>query len=31
MTSGGYHDPLFERPDLIEEDYYPFRNKPYGW
>ena len=26
-----YRDPLFERPDLIENDYYRFRNQPSGW
>jgi hypothetical protein len=26
-----YRDSLFERPDLIEDDYYRFRNQPYGW
>lgn len=25
-----YHDPLFDRPDLIESDYYRFRNYPSG-
>jgi hypothetical protein len=25
-----YYDPLFERPDLIEDDYYRLRNQPYG-
>jgi len=25
-----YRDPLFERPDVIEDDYYRFRNQPYG-
>ena len=24
----GYYDPLFGRPDLIEDDYYRFRNQP---
>src|SRR5215472_8115034 len=27
---GSYHDPLFERSDLIEDDYYRFRNQPRG-
>ena len=27
---GGYCDPLFERPDLIEDDYYRLRNQRYG-
>ena len=27
-ASGGYHDPLFERPDLVEDDYHRFRNQP---
>ena len=26
-----YHDPLFERPDLIEDDYYRLINRPRGW
>lgn len=26
--TGGYRDPLFERPDLVEDDYYRFRNQP---
>ena len=26
----GYHDPLFERPDLIEDDYYRFLHQPRG-
>jgi hypothetical protein len=30
-TTGGYRDPLFERPDLVEDDYYRFRNQPHGW
>jgi hypothetical protein len=25
-----YHDSLFERPDLIEDDYYRFLNQPRG-
>ena len=29
-TGGSYRDPLFERPDLIEADYYRFRNQPHG-
>jgi hypothetical protein len=29
-TGGGYHDPLFERPDLVEDDYYRFRHQPRG-
>lgn len=28
-TAGGsYRDPLFERPDLVEDDYYRFRTQP---
>jgi hypothetical protein len=23
-----YRDPLFERPDLVEDDYYRFRSQP---
>jgi hypothetical protein len=30
-TTGGHRDPLFERPDLVEDDYYRFRNQPSGW
>ncbi len=26
-----YYDAKFERPDLIEDDYYRFRNQPRGW
>ena len=29
-TSARYHDPLFERPDLIEDDYYRLHNQHYG-
>lgn len=29
-TGGNYRDPLFERPDLVEDDYYRFRNQPHG-
>jgi len=29
-TGGSYRDPLFERPNLVEDDYYRFRNQPYG-
>jgi hypothetical protein len=29
-AGGSYHDPLFERPDLVEDDYCRFRNQPYG-
>jgi len=29
-TRASYHDPLFERPDLIEDDYYRLRNQPHG-
>jgi hypothetical protein len=25
-----YSDPLFRRPDLIEDDYYRLRNQPHG-
>jgi hypothetical protein len=24
-TRGSYRDPLFDRPDLVEDDYYRFR------
>lgn len=26
----GYSDPLFERPDLVEDDYYRFLKQPRG-
>jgi hypothetical protein len=26
-----YHDQLFGRPDLVEDDYYRFRHQPRGW
>ena len=26
--TSGYYDPLFSRPDLVENDYYRFRNRP---
>ena len=29
-TGGHYHDPLFERPNVVEDDYYRFRNQPCG-
>jgi len=29
-TVAGRYDPLFEQPDLVEDDYYRFRNQPYG-
>jgi hypothetical protein len=29
-TGASYYDSLFERPDLIEDDYYRLRNQPYG-
>ena len=29
-SGSSYHDPLFERPGLVEDDYYRFRNQPYG-
>jgi hypothetical protein len=29
-TPGSYRDPLFERPDLIEDDYYRLLNQPRG-
>ena len=28
-TGASYYDPLFERPDLIEDDYYRLRNQPH--
>lgn len=30
-TGAHYYDPLFEQPDLVEDDYYRFRNQPRGW
>lgn len=27
-SRASYYDPLFERPDLIEDDYYRLRNQP---
>jgi hypothetical protein len=30
-TGASYRDPLFELPDLVEEDYYRFRHQPRGW
>ena len=29
-TGASYYDQLFERPDLIEDDYYRLRNQPPG-
>ncbi len=29
-TRASYYDPLFGRPDLIEDDYYRLRNQPRG-
>jgi hypothetical protein len=29
-TARSYRDPLFERPDLVEDDYYRLRNYPRG-
>jgi len=26
-----YRDSLFERPDLVEDDYYRLSNQPRGW
>ena len=26
-----YRDSLFERPDLVEDDYYRLMNQPRGW
>ena len=28
VLRASYYDPLFERPDLAEDDYYRFRNLP---
>jgi hypothetical protein len=30
-TGGRYLDPLFQRPDVVEDDYYRFRHQPGGW
>jgi hypothetical protein len=30
-TGASYHDPLFGRPDLVENDYYRFQHQPRGW
>ena len=30
-TGGGYYDPLFARPDVVEDDYYRFQHQPCGW
>jgi hypothetical protein len=30
LRSSYYLDPLFERPDLVEDDYYRFLNQPRG-
>lgn len=30
-AGASHHDPLFERPDLVEDDYYRFRHQPRGW
>jgi hypothetical protein len=29
-TARSYPDPLFDRPDLVESDYYRLRNYPQG-
>jgi hypothetical protein len=29
-TARSYRDPLFEHPDLVENDYYRFQNYPHG-
>jgi len=29
-AGASYHDPLFGRPDLVEDDYYRFRHQPRG-
>jgi hypothetical protein len=29
-TGARFYDPLFERPDLIEDDYYRLRHQPRG-
>jgi hypothetical protein len=31
LLGTGYRDSLFERPDLVEDDYYRFINQPRGW
>ena len=30
VRTGGYYDPLFSRPDLVENDYYRFQNQADG-
>ena len=30
-TGGSFYDPLFGRPDPVEDDYYRFRHQPRGW
>jgi hypothetical protein len=30
MRTSIYYDPLFERPDMVENDYYRFRNHVIG-
>jgi len=30
-TGGRYYDPLFARPDVVEDDYYRFQHQPCGW
>jgi hypothetical protein len=30
-TGVSYYDPRFERPDLVEDDYYRLRTQPRGW
>ena len=31
LLGTGYRDSLFERPDLVEDDYYRLINQPRGW
>jgi hypothetical protein len=30
-TGGRYYDPIFARPDVVEDDYYRFQHQPCGW
>ena len=31
LFAASYRDSLFERPDLVEDDYYRLINQPRGW
>jgi hypothetical protein len=30
MLTTGYYDPKFQRPDVVEDDYYRLRHQPRG-